>query len=243
MTNKEACPDLTLERLAVVRQRIRVQQQYERQNRWVWSIYDSPLASYLDAFDLLAQEVPQGGIRPYLRYLSRKKAKLAALDVAGQGHGLLELKDVGVASVTAITLVDKRNVLQRFLDTWRGLTLIEGDVTLGSTWSQVSGQFDFIICRPAGGLMFFNYPEISLAVFAKMYQRLADNGLLVTEVPASLDDVLSKSMNVLSRVFGLRVGYIKYGGFFLIREARAPANLRFLKPNAERIFSRQQFGA
>ena len=66
----------------------------------LWAIYDSTYSEY---FARSFQDIiPPGGLGKYLNRLSQENnRKLQALDIAGQGKALLDLKKYGVGTVAA----------------------------------------------------------------------------------------------------------------------------------------------
>lgn len=170
-----------------------------------WEPYDSPLDEYLFDFELVS---PDEGLFKFIKNLSQaKKSQLRALDVGGQGHWLLELMRNGIdLSATAITLVDKRPKSLKDSDSSVGLKIVEGDITSGSTWRQISGEFDLIVCRPIAARFNFHYPQINYLILDKMYRRLA-RGLLLTQLPDDRYDApeMYVALDKLHQVPGLQV--------------------------------------
>lgn len=167
-----------------------------------WPVYNSTLSSYLESF---RGALPEVGLTEYLQSLSEKKnRKLNALDVAGQGLALLELKEHGIGTISAITLLDHRSDARRTEETKEGLRVYEGDVTKNSTWSQLGDdKFDLITCRPEASTHSLIYTALELAVFSRIYNRLDVDGILLMQYPNK--KLFEDGIKILRKIPGLIV--------------------------------------
>lgn len=216
-----------------------------REDRWSifygekpWTVYDANLSDYLDSFEPVFSV---GEFWHHLQHTIKDKGrKLHALDVAGQGEALRILMSTDyLESITAITLADSRSPLKKREDQVKGIKVIAGDVSVGSTWTIVKEKkFDLITCRPLGGLEALQYPGVYFAVFNRMYKKLETGGLLLTEVPKNVIRRVGDGwVEKLKQTPGLRVRFYREGDYLnpvlsLIRSEGAPKNLRFLKKTA-----------
>lgn len=200
-----------------------------------WTVYDAPLSDYLDTFEPV---LPVGEFWHHLHQgVKDKGRKLHALDIAGQGEALRKLMSNDyLESITAITLADSRGPLKKREDQARGIKVIAGDVSVGSTWTIVKEKkFDLITCRPLGGLEALQYPSVYFAVFNRMYKKLETDGLLLTEVPRNVIRRVGDGwVERLKQIPGLTVRFYREGDYLnpvlsLIRSKNSPDNLRFLK--------------
>lgn len=228
----------SLELLAKVRAKARAESAKEAkcvlEGKNPQGVYGSPLHEYLQTF---ADVLPKEGLEGYLSQLVKaKKRKLRALDVAGQGVTLMELKERYLESITAITLNDFRSESRRVSDRRGGLTMVAGDISVGSTWSKIyKEKFDLITCRPLGGIDALIAPEIIIPVFNIMYRKLDVGGLLLTEVPYCIvhehgvawAEELGQIPGVIREFY--REKYTRKTTLSVIKGNGAPEDLRFLK--------------
>lgn len=157
------------------------------------------------------------------------------LDVAGQGTCWLDLKTYGVKTVTAITLADRRSDKQQEIDSIRGLTVIAGDVLRGETWTHAPGPYDLIVCSPGMAISSLDHPAFYYMIFNKMYRRLAEGGLLMTQIPHFAYE--NKALKFLEKLNSIKTLKVKlftictYPALSLIKGESSPKDLKFLKKN------------
>lgn len=221
-----------------------------------WPIYDSTYSEY---FVRSFQDIlPQGGLEGYLNRLSQgNNRKLQVLDIAGQGKALLDLKKYGVRTIAAVTLNDFRRVAEKTLDWFKGLKVIEGDISKGSTWRKIHDfkeKFDFITCRPCAAITLIEDPNIGIAILDKMYQTLAPGGILFTQLsPKLIQRFGTDWVEKLAATPGLTVRYRHYyldelnnaltkyqylPSISIIRHPDGPNSIKFIgevEPNPENL--------
>lgn len=174
-----------------------------------WPVYDSPFFDWETGYQKPLQDVlPEEGIKRFLSNLLReKKQKLNALEIAGTGRGLLELKPFGVGNITAITLNDFRNVGTKFVDIFKSLKVIEGAIEEKGTIEKTKKLFDLVVCVPRAACV-LNPDMINLDVLSQIYNVLTSDGLYMTQLPPKLIKELGTDwIKALSKTPGLEVKY------------------------------------
>lgn len=151
-----------------------------------WPLYDSTLVNYDGSFEKVT---PKGGIKRILTEIAQEqnKQELSVMDIAGQGTPYLECSDVGVSTITAVTLGDFRSEEQKKLEESKGLTLIPGNIFDPLLRERVSQKkYDLVSFRPSGGLHLFNSPKKYFNLLDFAYSTLSDSGVLLMEIPERL---------------------------------------------------------
>ncbi len=219
-----------------------------------WPIFENGWVSYfLKSFQ---DVVPKEGIGVYLKTLSEnKKRKLRALDIAGQGNALMELKKVGMGSVDAITLNDFRTIPQKVRNRFQKLKLISGSIADETTRQKIKGLYDLITCRPAGAAVLFDDPQFIFDLLNLLYVHLNDRGIMFIQLSPNMLKVYGTGwIQQLADTKGISVKYHQNLGFTpsltsfgpnpiylpelsVIRHSEGPSNILFLNqtsPNPTR---------
>lgn len=202
----------------------------------LWPIHDSPFFDWETGYQKPLQDVlPEGGINKFLSNLSgEKKQKLNALEIAGIGRGLLELKPFGVGNITAITLNDFRNIGTKFIDIFKKLKIIEGAIEEKGILDKTKKLFDLIVCVPRAALV-LNPNMMNLDILSQIYNVLTPNGLFVTQLPPKLIKELGTDwIKALSQTPGLEVKY--RGNIAMLYSAFGRTDTRYLPALSIRKF-------
>lgn len=128
--------------------------------------------------------------------------KILVLDLMGYGEAFTKqsiplCKSFPFDNALAVALSDPRPWWLKRLSALKNIDLISGDILLKNTWRQISGwldekgspnKFSVIFCRPgAGWAAIPNNFNVYYYLLQNLWERLAVEGLIITELPSYID--------------------------------------------------------
>lgn len=199
---------------------------------------------YVNNLDRGYSKKPQKDvIREMVEQKKQQGVNVRILDLMSYGYFI---RDLGVQGC-AVALTDRRRMNDKTKDDINGITFIDGDIMSPKTWRRITAylteqgtnaQFDFIICRPLGGLDYLPAsPELYENIFYRVYPLLSSNdGVLLTQCHHKLENFIVAANAKFNSVTGLeaRLHFPKLLGmksrlfhnvFMLIKHPEAPATI------------------
>lgn len=184
-----------------------------------WGVYGRGIASYERSFN--STLIPS--LRQFVLERSQFSRGCVALDLMGPGQVLRELTESGLQSGIAQTLADIRTPEQVKWDNEHGITLVAGDLLVGSTWKGIKEAllekrktfpyFDMIVCRPIDGLKFITERvDMHFSLLNRAYLLLNPNGggLLTQMTDGDLMEIsFTGWVELLNQIRGLRAEITK----------------------------------
>lgn len=195
----------------------------------VWQRYEGRVEEYDGSFSEILESLGYKSLRDWME--KRKKTGLTThvLDVmGGNGEFLRNLSRYGERGQEVnpcfdkslvVTLADERSKSNRRRkeDAKRGISILAGDITSGSTWNDITewqksqsiSGFDLVICRGVQGLELIPIPLYE-ALLERFYANTTNkDGIILSQVSHDADKHTEKWYKALSQVSGVKTFILK----------------------------------